>query len=494
MSTQPVVSGVHSPQHLSVAQSEETPLRFWEIVAVIVVASVALLLKLGVHPLADWDEAIYAQISREIVQSHTWIPLSWNFQPWLEKPPFFMWTTALLFKCFGVSEFWARAASAFSGIALCVLLFAYAKRVANTRAAWLTVMALLTTVGFYDAARFGTTDVMLALGMYIGLIGLCCLEEGLRWGWYVTWIGLGVAVMTKGAAAAPLFLTIAYFAIGNRRRKENFNRQFFGGLLLFAAIVLPWHIYMWARYGTDFIVNYLGFQVIHRALTTLEGNYGGPRYYLLVIAERGTPWVFFLPLAFLRALRDRRLQTFAVFSLILLIFFTLIRTKLSWYIVPVYPALAIIVAFHLDDILREYPRFARLYPAAIAAVIGAFLVLSVHYIQGFDKVRGDVKLLLHDVPKGYSGPLLLCSDHENLPIPADLYYSQRKTIQTYFRVRPSDVPPADHHWLPVTDVITSGQDLAIIDRLSMAELPPSIRCKEIAETDGFVLALLSRKQ
>lgn len=128
-------------------------------------------------------------------------------------------------------------------------------------------------------------------------------------------------------------------------------------------------------------------------------------------------------LAFLRALKDRRLQIFAVFSLILLIFYTIVSTKLPWYIVPIYPAIAIMVGFQLDEVLREYPRVARLYPAGIAVVIAASLTLSIHHIHGFDAARGDVKLVLHNEPKGYSGPLLLASDNVNLSIPADLYYS-----------------------------------------------------------------------
>lgn len=491
---EPVVSGAARTQRLAVGQKTRTPVRFWEVATVVVLSAVVLFLKLGVQPLADWDEAIYAQISREIVQSHTWIPLSWNYEPWFEKPPFFMWATALLFKLFGVTEFWARAASALSGIALCVLMFSFAKRVANSRAACLTVMALLTMGGFYGAARFGTTDVMLTLGMYVGLVGIYYVDKGLLWGWYPFGIGFGIAAMTKGAACAPLFLTIAYVAIRHRWGADKFNRQFVASVLIFAAIVLPWHIYMYARYGKGFVESYLGFQVIGRALHTLEGNHGGPRYYLLVIANRASPWVFFLPLAFLRSLKDRRLQVFAAFSVILLIFFTLIGTKLPWYIVPIYPAIAIMVGFQLDEVLREYPRAARLYPAGIAVVMAGFLALSIHYIHGFDQARGDVKLLLHHEPKNYAGPILLCSDHKNLPIPADLFYGRRKIIPTYFNAKPADVPHGDHNWVPVKDVVTSGHDLALIDRKSISALPPSLNCKKIAETKDFALAMLSRKQ
>jgi 4-amino-4-deoxy-L-arabinose transferase-like glycosyltransferase len=471
---------------------ENPPIRPLEVAAVIGLAAFVLLFKIGLSPLADWDEAIYAEMSREVLQRHSWIPLYWNFQPFFEKPPLFMWTTALFFRVFGESEFWARAASALSGVALCVLMFSFAKRVGGSRTAWLTVTVLLTTTAFYDASRFGTTDILLTLGMYIGLVGLFHIEQNRLWGWYPFWIGFGVAIMTKGAGAAPLFLTTLCVAIVNRWTKEKINRQFVVGALLFFGIVLPWHVYMSVRFGTEFLGNYIGFGVFKRALSGIGAHHSGPRFYLLVLAERATPWVFFLPLAFLRALKDRRLQIPVIFSLVVLIFYTLARTKFPWYIVPAYPAFALIVAFQLDEVLRDYPRLARLYPVGIAGVIAAFLYLSVRDIHGFENAREDLKLLIEHAPKDYSGALLLCSDRVNLPEPADLYYGRRKVVLTYFRSKPPDATPGDV-WTSASEAVKTQPDLALIDKKSLAMIPPSIQCRKIAEDKDFVLAMLSTK-
>jgi len=484
-------SGLRTPN--SPAPSRENPpLRASEIAVVLGLAIFVLFYKLGVSPLADWDEAIYAQISREILQRHSWIPLYWNFQPFFEKPPLLMWTTALFFKVFGESELWARAASALSGVALCVLMFSFAKRLRGSRAAWLTVTVLLTTTAFYDASRFGTTDIMLTLGMYVALVGLFHIEQGRLWGWYPFWIGFGIAVMTKGPAVAPLCVTAVCVAILNHWTREKFKRQFALGALVFCAIVLPWHLVMWVRCGNEFLGNYIGFNLFHRALHPIEGHHGGPRYYLLVLAERATPWVYFLPLAFLRAVKDRRLQIPVIFTLVVFISFTLARTKLHWYIVPIYPALALMVAFQSDEVLREYPRLARLYPVGIAAFIAGFLYLYTRDIHGFDSAREDLKLLVEHAPTEYSGVLLLCSDRVNLPEPADLYYGQRKVALAYFKSKPPDSTPGDP-WTSVSDAVKTQPDLAIIDKKSLPAIPPSIECRKIAEGKDFVLAMLSRK-
>src|SRR5918997_5425030 len=100
---------------------------FLPISLLVLIATFSLLWKLGTGSLAAWDEAIYAQVSKEIVQSGDWLTLRWEYQPWFEKPPLFMWITALFYSLFGVGEFWARVPSALSGIALVAVTYLIGK-------------------------------------------------------------------------------------------------------------------------------------------------------------------------------------------------------------------------------------------------------------------------------------------------------------------------------------------------------------------------------
>ena len=83
----------------------------------ILLASLVLVPLLGHKLLTDWDEGIYAEVSREML-TRGWLVPHWNGQVWFEKPPLMLWVTAALFRVFGVTEFCARGASAFSGIAI----------------------------------------------------------------------------------------------------------------------------------------------------------------------------------------------------------------------------------------------------------------------------------------------------------------------------------------------------------------------------------------
>ena len=134
-------------------------------------AAIVLLPLLGHNRLTDWDEGIYAGISRAML-SGSWLVPHWNTQPWLEKPPLELWLTALSFKLFGVSEFTARLTSALSGIALIGLIHGWLTLRRNQLTAWLSTLFLLATFGFLHAARVGEMDVLLSLGCTLALIGL----------------------------------------------------------------------------------------------------------------------------------------------------------------------------------------------------------------------------------------------------------------------------------------------------------------------------------
>src|SRR5687767_11889277 len=139
------------------------------LLVLILIAAIALLWKLGGSSLAAWDEAIYAQVSREIVQNGDWLTLHWQYQPWFEKPPLFIWSTALFYRLFGVSELWARVPSALSGTALIVVTYLIGKLKDNERAGILAALVLLTSYHFLSFSRFGTMDVMLTLFIYVAV-------------------------------------------------------------------------------------------------------------------------------------------------------------------------------------------------------------------------------------------------------------------------------------------------------------------------------------
>ena len=346
-------------------------------------AAIVILTLLAHNRLTDWDEGIYAQVSRQILSTQhfnpsNWLVLHWNTGLWLEKPPLTFWITALFYKLFGVSEFTARLGSALAGIATVKLLHYWLLRIRGLLTSWLSTFILLSTFGFLHIARVGETDTLLSFGCLLALIGLTevlrnPLQPGLfsnpANGWYLYWTGFAIALMSKGAASGGLFLTLLLLLALDPILRRSLRAPFLCGLLLFLALALPWHLYLLHRYGNFFIDEYLNLHVIGRVTHQYDGHITHWWYYLRVLLFSAPPWVLLYPIALYTALRprpmkpitpgapssppllaakvdsqDTSLRPLALFALIQIIAFSFVQTRLPHYVAPAYAPLSALVA------------------------------------------------------------------------------------------------------------------------------------------------------
>ena len=463
-----------------------------DVILPILVSGIFFFLLLGHLPLGDWDEAIYGDIAREFLNGPSRLIPSWNFHPWLERTPLFEWTTAGFFAIFGVSEFWARAASALSGVLTALITYQIVRQSNGRRLAWLTLSILITSHGFFYQSRFGTTDVMLTLWMTGSFWGIWLINEKRLEGWYLFWIGLGLGVMTKSAGPTPIVITIAVVALKDHWSRQISRRPFWIGFALFVAIVAPWHIYMLVHFGTAFLGDYLGRQVLTRSTRPLEGHTGTAAFYLVTIAKSAFPWSIFVFLAVVRAIRKRRLQLVDCYALVILCFYSVIKTKLPWYITAIYPPLAIIATYEIGHLL---PQLARVLsrPAVLAPTLSLFLVglLTVDLRR---PTRSEVRLIKDHDLRSLGAPLILCSDRSIPDLPAPVFYAAKQTVQAYVLTKPTaiegqgkiDLATNDLKFrnpLPLSDFVSSSPRALLIDCALLPELKRRFHFREMA-TDG----------
>src|ERR1700733_1516501 len=273
-------------------------------------AGVVLLTLLGHKPLTNWDEGIYAEISREMLSGSLLVP-HWTYHPWFEKPPLMLWITATFFKLFGIHEFWARAGSALSGVAIVALLHAWLARRKDTLAAWLSTLILLSTFGFLHVCRVGEMDVLLSLGCCIALCGLTAIQNYKLNGWYLFWAGVAIALMTKGAACIVLIFTTVLFAAIERWNLTRLAKSFWLGMFLFLLAALPWHLYMFHVFGARFLSEYFGFHVLARATHQIEDHITHWWYYFWVLLISAAPFVVLYPFAILDSFRRKQVRVWS---------------------------------------------------------------------------------------------------------------------------------------------------------------------------------------
>lgn len=495
-------------------------------------AAVLLFWRLGERSLADWDEAIYAQIAKEIVRSGEWLTLHWGYTPFFEKPPLLMWSTAVFFHLFGVNEFWARAASALSGIAVVALVYLIGRRVYDWTVGFFGGAILLSSSQFVASARFGTTDVMLTMWILLAVYSYLRVREGTPTWWYAVWIPCALAVMTKSAAGlvAPMVIGAALLLDG-RLHSAIRSPRFWGGIGIAVSIVLGWHATMYLLHGQRFVEVYFGRHLLERATSSLEGHVGGRDFYLDRLRTDFFPWFYLLPFAVALSVQESiamRRQPRIILLLVVLVFglYTLVGTKIHWYIVPMYPALALLVARTATEALRDVRSFsfaglivastslALLAPRLLVLLFGVIVVgalmlgllvprrrafqglavgllafftaTGAHTIRplfrgGFTPVA-RLAQIAGNVRASEREPLLVYHGVERLYKPTPLFYSNRpiEVAWTAADLRTLTLPYASRGIL--------------LARKDMPDLAPLYRIHVLHEADALVHAMITSRE
>ncbi|MBS1800190.1 MAG: glycosyltransferase family 39 protein [Acidobacteria bacterium] len=467
---------------------------------VILFACAVLLPLLGHKPLADWDEGIYAEAAREML-GRSWLVPTWNFHPWFEKPPLMLWTTAFFFKVFGVHEFWARVGSALSGVAIVGVLHAWLSRRVDCMAAGLSSFILLTTFGFLHVCCMGEMDVMLSLGCAIAVCGLSEIAADNPRGWYWFWGGFAIALMTKGAASVVLVLTVVIVAVLGRWSSRYLGKQFWLGLAGFLLAVVPWHAMMWHRFGSAFLAEYLGFHTLMRATQQIEGHTTHWWFYLWVLLVSAAPYVLIAPVAINKALKRAELRPWAVFALVVLIFFSAVQTRLPHYVAPIYPVLAVLVAVYVSAWLQAFRNrqqwsstgfWLRLSVVAVAAWGLCALVTTaprkqLHSEQVNGRIiheeRESIALLrqLFRSPQP-AGPVLVWRETDTRSIATVIFYTQRPVQQVELNPSPATVARDRYYFDPVSldQMVTTERRVILLDKSLVSRVPQGMVYQPLA--------------
>ncbi len=348
----------------------------------LVLASAAILYlwALGARPLYAPDEGRYALVGREMLESGDWVVPTLGGLPYLDKPPLLYWCEAAGMAVLGKNDFGARfviACVALLGVWLtwrlgCDLL---------GRGRGLIAASIVACAGLWAGlARVLLTDMLLSVAILGAFLGFWRAWRG-RNGAIGMWIALAFSFLAKGPVGPALFLFAAFpFWCLAKPRPSLWAFRPVVGPLLCAAIALPWSIAVERRFP-----GYLHFFFFHENLKGLgskEVHHGQPFYYGFVAVLGGfLPWSVFLPHAVARAVAAIRRRGVSADPALLLpllwagtimAVFTVSVSKLTPYYLPMFPALAILVARMFSP--ATAPR--RMAGWTLAALAAAFPVAA----------------------------------------------------------------------------------------------------------------------
>jgi 4-amino-4-deoxy-L-arabinose transferase-like glycosyltransferase len=343
--------------------------------ALAAVAASILLPGLGRESLANWDEAIYGVIARNLL-SRPGLTLYYAGQPWFEKPPLLFWLMAASSSLFGLTEFALRLPSALFGISAIALQYLAGRQLAGRLAGVAAALFLLGVPQFVAYSRLAMMDVPL---MTLGMMSFVLLLYGerKRWATVLAGIPFGLAILTKSAAAFLFFpgllaLALALHGFGFFRCREAILAA-----ALALVIALPWHIWAALTYGRSFLGAYFFFHVLRRFAQPLEGHEEGFFYYF-DLYPHSAGWLALVHAAGIALIgamairqRNSRLASVVTLPIGAFLIVNLQGTKIGWYLTPVYPGAALAAALALVNLLHDFrARVMAILLGSLLAVPG----------------------------------------------------------------------------------------------------------------------------
>jgi 4-amino-4-deoxy-L-arabinose transferase-like glycosyltransferase len=360
------------------------------------------------------DEGLYSTASRQMIDSGDWVIPRVGTEIFLEKPPLFYWSQAIFIRLLGPTPLAARLPSAIATALTALILLWWARRRGQIRVGVLAATLYLLCPLTFGLAQLAMMDSLLTLWLTLAAVAWIESYLGNRRTYlpYLLWAAAcALACMTKGLIG--LLLPGAAFVIWLIVRRDPAELRRVPWLAIagvFLLVVLPWHMAVWRSQGGKFLQEYLLRQQFQRFLGTGFNQSTKFWYYLAVLPFAMFPWSVFVPAAWWQGLRSARRSPkpevdcaaamWALWVLVILVFFSVSRTRLPQYLLPALPALSVLVAMRLEAAWRNRRSLSR--AEAVGLAVNGF-VFAASYVTVFVlgwRLRAQQALSLRGIDAG----------------------------------------------------------------------------------------------
>lgn len=347
---------------------------------------------LGGRALGEPDEGRYAEVAREMFASGNWLTPKLDGFHFFDKPALQYWATSVFYSAFGVHEWSARLWVAVTGLLAIAAAGWASARLHDRRTGWATALLLGSALLFMAGGHINTTDMGVAAFLSIGISLFLVAQfdpraEAIRTRLNLLgWASLALALLSKGLIGLVLPAgTLLVFMLWQRDWSILRRLSLGWGLLLLLAIAAPWFIAISLRHPEFFDYFFIR-EHFSRFLTSADGRDKPWWFFVAVVVAGLFPWTVFLPLtpggwrAMLgQGTAERFLLSWVV---VVLVFFSISHSKLPFYILPLFPALAMLLARFIATLPTPVLawRFAAIALLAGAALLAA-LILPLHSRQ-----------------------------------------------------------------------------------------------------------------
>lgn len=271
----------HRFGHYALLLAAAIPLFFWN---------------LGGATLWDLDEGRNLTCALEMMLSGNWIVPTFNGVLRDHKPALLYWLQIFSYQIGGVNEAMGRLPSATAALLTLFVAYEIGRRMFSKTTGLLAALVAATSPMLIGAARFANPDALLNLFSALTLLLFwVTLHRPSAWGFLAAGIAMGLGMLAKGpiAVVAPGAIVVA-FLVWERRLGFLFDRRIVLTWLAFLAVAAPWYALVGAATKGLFLKGFFWGHNFERAAGVMENHSGGVWYYPLVLLVGTMPWSLFL--------------------------------------------------------------------------------------------------------------------------------------------------------------------------------------------------------
>jgi len=349
--------------------------------------------KLGQFPVADWDESRHGVSAYEMMKNHENIINTYNYQNdyWNLKPSLSFNFIIIAFKILGTTTFAFRIPSAIAMFLTGIILAYFIEKKYGKLESIISLIAFSVCTPLYMAhtARNGDADALFILFFTIAMIAMLLIDKNKK-ALYICSGAFALAFLTKSWHAFVIVAIGGLFLLLTGEIKKIKLKEWLLFILTFTVPIGAWVVARVLKDGTKFLVEMLQYDLLKRSSEAIEGNKESILYYFKFILLNGTSLVIALGIIILIGslvyfkkweLAKNDVIGYSLWIILPLIVFTIAKTKLAWYIIPIYIPLIIVGAIFLGKFLREL-SMNRLITVTLSLIFGVAVIY-----QGYITVK-----------------------------------------------------------------------------------------------------------
>lgn len=386
---------------------------------IVIVSTIAFALPINGFPLRNWDEAWYAEIIKNMASGkyNLLVPF-WNGQYYFDKPPLYFWLSLPIFKLFGPGEWQARAISVIASAFSVFLVYLIGKRIFNFKTGLLSSLFFVTLGQVYVRFSHGNLDALL-VALSLGSFYFFLLSSQKSIVMVLSGICLGFAYLAKGwfLGIYPLGIMVLYSLFVDQKMFRNLVVVF-----VLSIILSGWYFVLGnSQFGKVFV----GWYILNPTsgqvkFSTISFSQDYISFFRRDIGLWFIPLVLYLIKVKGEIFAKKEILTLGISVGIYVLSLGFLSEKQDWYLLPVYPYLAILIGFAAAQIMTKKSWLGIL-------ILLVFQLFIVYKIENYYPDRSNVGALLGQRVREIARPdeSIVLTDKD---FTSFLYYSNHKKI------------------------------------------------------------------